>query len=399
MKKKGFSLPTVIMLLILVIVTTFVVAYYSAAEQYANRLGNVTALEEKYAKLNEISALVDRYFVGEYDEEAVIDSMLSGYIDGLGDKWSGYYDKEQTALINENNSNQYVGIGISLRINDKKEFEIIAVNKYGSAFEAGFKIGDIITHVNGESVEKLESTTDLVNLIKGDEGTKVKITVLRGEESIERELVRKTLFNETVEAKMIDGIGHVYISGFETNTEKEFKEKVKALLTEGAKGIVFDVRFNGGGYVYVMADMLDMLLPEGMIISMYDKQGNSKEYTSNAECIDLPMAVLTNEYSISAAEFFAAALQEYGVAMVVGDKTGGKGYAQTLFVLSDGSSVNISCYNYYTPKGKSLAQTGITPDIQISLSKEDFYNFYSLNPQQDTQLQKALEYVKGQISE
>lgn len=399
MKKKGFSLPTVIMLLILVIVTTFVVAYYSAAEQYANRLGNVTALEEKYAKLNEISALVDRYFVGEYDEEAVIDSMLSGYIDGLGDKWSGYYDKEQTALINENNSNQYVGIGISLRINDKKEFEIIAVNKYGSAFEAGFKIGDIITHVNGESVEKLESTTDLVNLIKGDEGTKVKITVLRGEESIERELVRKTLFNETVEAKMIDGIGHVYISGFETNTEKEFKEKVKALLTEGAKGLVFDVRFNGGGYVYVMADMLDMLLPEGMIISMYDKQGNSKEYTSNAECIDLPMAVLTNEYSISAAEFFAAALQEYGVAMVVGDKTGGKGYAQTLFVLSDGSSVNISCYNYYTPKGKSLAQTGITPDIQISLSKEDFYNFYSLNPQQDTQLQKALEYVKGQISE
>ncbi|MBR3866003.1 MAG: hypothetical protein IKM67_04715, partial [Clostridia bacterium] len=153
------------------------------------------------------------------------------------------------------------------------------------------------------------------------------------------------------------------------------------------------------GYVYVMADMLDMLLPEGMIISMFDKQGNTREYTSDASRIELPMAVLTNEYSISAAEFFAAALQEYGVAMVIGDKTGGKGYAQNMFTLSDGSSVNISSYSYYTPKGKSLAETGITPDIEISLSEEDFYNFYYLTNEQDTQLQKALEYVKGQISE
>ena len=325
MKKKGFSLPTVIMLLILVMVATFVVAYYSAAEQYANRLGNVTALEEKYAKLNEVSALVERYFVGEYNEEDVIDSMLSGYVNGLGDKWSGYYDKEQTALINESNSNQYVGLGVTIDVSEAGEFVISGVNKDGSAFEAGIKIGDVITHVNGESADNFETTTDLANKVRGDEGTKVRITVRRGDESLESELVRKAIFNETVETEMIGNIGYVYISGFETNTEAEFKEKVNALVKDGAKGLIFDVRFNGGGYVYVMADMLDMLLPEGMIISMFDKQGNTREYTSDASRIELPMAVLTNEYSISAAEFFAAALQEYGVAMVIGDKTGGKG--------------------------------------------------------------------------
>ncbi len=399
MKKKGFSLPTVIMLLILVMVATFVVAYYSAAEQYANRLGNVTALEEKYAKLNEVSALVERYFVGEYNEEDVIDSMLSGYVNGLGDKWSGYYDKEQTALINESNSNQYVGIGVTIDVSEAGEFVISGVNKDGSAFEAGIKIGDVITHVNGESADNFETTTDLANKVRGDEGTKVRITVRRGDESLESELVRKAIFNETVETEMIGNIGHVYISGFETNTEAEFKEKVNALVKDGAKGLIFDVRFNGGGYVYVMADMLDMLLPEGMIISMFDKKGNTREYTSDASRIELPMAVLTNEYSISAAEFFAAALQEYGVAMVIGDKTGGKGYAQNMFTLSDGSSVNISSYSYYTPKGKSLAETGITPDIEISLSEEDFYNFYYLTNEQDTQLQKALEYVNGQITQ
>lgn len=397
MKKKGLSLPTVIMLMLLVMVATFVIAYYSAAEQYANRLGNIAVLEEKYAKLNEVSALIDRYFVGEYDEEEVIDSMLEGYVAGLGDKWSGYYDAETTKLINESDTNQYIGIGVSFTLNDRNEFEILEVDKKGPAHEAGFKIGDIITHINGTSTDVLKSTTEVVDMIKGEEGTRVKITIRRGDKSFEAELIRKAIYNQTIEATMIDGIGYVYISGFETNTEVEFKEKVNELIKDGAKGLVFDVRFNGGGYIYVMAEMLDMLLPEGMIISMYDKQGNTKNYTSDASKIDLPMAVLTNQYSISAAEFFAAALQEYGVATVVGDKTGGKGYAQLLYPLSDGSSVNLSIYSYYTPKGNSLAETGITPDIEISLSEEDFKNFYSLTPEQDTQLQKALECVRSQI--
>jgi carboxyl-terminal processing protease len=180
MKKKGLSLPTVIMLMILVMVATFVVAYYSAAEQYANRLGNVAVLEEKYAKLNEISALVDRFFVGEYDEEKVIDNMLAGYVYGLGDQWSGYYNKEETALINESSTNQYVGIGVSFTINESSEFEITNVNKHGSAYQAGFQIGDIITHVNGVSVEGFETTTEIANLVRGEEGTRVKITIRRG---------------------------------------------------------------------------------------------------------------------------------------------------------------------------------------------------------------------------
>jgi carboxyl-terminal processing protease len=194
-----------------------------------------------------------------------------------------------------------------------------------------------------------------------------------------------------------NNVGYLYIDSFETNVEKEFAEKLNGLVDRGVKGLIFDVRFNNGGYVTVMKNMLDLLLPEGTVISMVDKAGDSRELKSDASAIELPMVVITNEYSISAAEFFAAALQEYGVATVVGDKTGGKGYAQTLFELKDGSSLNLSVYKYYTPKGISLVGKGVTPDIEISLSEEDFINFYSLTVEQDTQLQAAIGAVSKMI--
>ena len=193
---------------------------------------------------------------------------------------------------------------------------------------------------------------------------------------------------------MIGDIAYLHIDGFDKNVDVEFSEKLQSLIDGGAKGIVFDVRFNGGGYVDVMSNMLDLLLPEGTIITMSDNRGEVTEYRSKEGAIELPMVVITNEYSISAAEFFAAVLQEYGVATIVGDKTIGKGYAQTLIPLSEGA-VNLSTLKYYTPKGVSLAGVGITPDVEISLSDEDFYNFYSLTDEQDTQLQKALETVRG----
>ena len=197
---------------------------------------------------------------------------------------------------------------------------------------------------------------------------------------------------------MLEGnIGFIRIDAFDKGAEQEFETHLQSLVDAGAKALIFDVRVNGGGYADVMSEMLDKLLPKGMIISMTDKNGNTDENYSDDECVGLPMAVLTNRYSISAAEFFAAAIQEYGVGTVVGEKTGGKGYAQTMMPLSDGSALNISTYRYYTPKGNTLAETGVTPDVEVALEEEKLQDFYSLEKEEDTQLQKAIEILLPQI--
>ena len=398
MNKKRVPVSLVLMIVFLTVVTTFIVSYYVAVGYCTQILVDPAEYGQLFTKLNEMQFIVDNYFVADYDKDELVDSMFKGYIDGLGDKWSGYYNAEQTAQIVQSNNNSYVGIGVTFMQNEQGEYEITGVNTKGPAFKAGISIKDIIYKVNDTPASRLETTDDVVAAVTGEEGTQVRITVLRGTQEIEYTLVRTKLFNECVEARMLDGdIGYVVITDFPKNADVEFKEKVNELLQQGAKGFVFDVRFNGGGYVSVMSNMLDILLPRGTIIKMTDNMGNVDEYKSDGDCINLPMAVLANEYSISAAEFFAAALQEYRVAKVVGDKTGGKGYAQSMFTLSDGSSINISIFRYFTPEGRSLANVGVTPDIAVSLSEEDFSNFYYLTDEQDTQLQAALEYVASQI--
>lgn len=394
MNKRKISLGTAIMLMLLVAVSSVIITTMASAERYNRQLGDLSALESRYARFKEVTDIVDKYFVGEYDEEAAMDAALAGYVDGLGDKWSGYYTAEQTQRINEYNENTYVGVGITVMKREDGAFEITSVNKDGSAYTEGIVVTDVIYKVDGVLASEYETLDDLVAAVSGDEGTSVLLTILRDGEEIDKSVVRARIFNESVEARVIgNNIGYVYISGFENNVDKEFNDKVKELADQGVKGLIFDVRFNGGGYVEVMKNMLDTFLPEGMIISMVYKNGRTVEYKSDADCIKLPIVVITNEYSISAAEFFAAALQEYGVAKVVGDKTGGKGYAQSMFGLSGGGSVNISVSRYYTPKGASLVGTGITPDVEVSLSPEDFVNFYSLTDEQDTQLQAALSEV------
>ena len=398
MNKKRITLSTAIAITLLAVVTASMLVFFATVELCEKELVDPLQYGEMFYKLNQIQYIVDSFFVGEHDEQELIDSMFAGYIDGLGDKWSGYYTEEQTNQIMDVNNNSYVGIGVSFMKNEQGQYEITAVNTKGPAFRAGFAIKDIIYKVDGVPASQLETTDDVVAAVKGEEDTQVCITILRGTEELEYTLIRSKLFYECIETRMLDGdIGYVIITDFPKNADVEFIEKVEELVAQGAKGLVFDVRFNGGGYVSVMANMLDILLPQGDIITMSDKFGITSRYRSDASCIKLPMAVLVNEYSISAAEFFAASLQEYGVAKIIGDKTGGKGYAQTMFMLSDGSSINISNYRYFTPSGKSLADIGIEPDIAISLSEEDFINFYYLTDEQDTQLQAAIEYVASQI--
>lgn len=397
MKNKKIPLSTAVMLMFLVMVTTANICVLGVGEFYSAKLDSTQRTEVDYKRLNELISVVDRYYVGEYDMESAMDGILAGFIEGVGDRWSAYYTAEEYEQLLISNENSYVGIGVTISTEYNGGYMITEVISGSPAQNAGIQPFDVITEADGRAASDFEDYSDLVDVVRGEEGTSVNIKVRRDSEFLTFDITRSAVFNPGVEARMIGDIGYMQIDGFDRNVDAEFEEKLRGLINKGAKGLVFDVRFNGGGYVDVMSNMLDLLLPEGAIITMSDNKGETTEYRSDESCITLPMAVITNEYSISAAEFFAAVLQEYGVATVVGDRTIGKGYAQNLIPLSEGA-VNLSVLKYYTPKGVSLAGTGITPDVEISLSDEDFYNFYYLTDEQDVQLQKALEAVGGQTN-
>jgi len=391
-KNKRLSIGTCLMMVFLAVVTTANICVFGMTELYNRRLGDLQAAEAKYDRLEELMAVVDKYYVGEYDMDAAMDGVLAGFIDGVGDRWSYYCNDEEYAALQESNTNSYVGIGVTISTEYNGGYTITEVTSGSPAEQAGLRAFDVITSVDGVDTATFEDYSALVNVVRGEAGTVVNLGIRRGDENLTFDITRAAVYNPGIESRMIGEIGFISIDGFDRNVDVEFAEELNALVEQGAKGLVFDVRFNGGGYVDVMSNMLDLLLPEGTIITMSDNSGETTEYRSAAGQISLPMVVLTNEYSISAAEFFAAVLQEYGVATVVGDHTTGKGYAQTIIPLTEGA-VNLSTLKYYTPKGVSLADTGIQPDIEISLSEEDFYNFYSLTDAQDTQLQKALEVL------
>ena len=387
------------MLVFLAIITTFNITIYVVSDFYDQRLGNIQQNEQEYQKFSEVSAIVSKYFVGDYNEKDLMDGAISGYIAALGDKWSGYYTAEEFKLISEENNNKYAGVGITVSYNEETGYySITDLEEEGPAAKAGIGIGDIIKAVADKDVSSV-SQNELVTMVRGEEGTFVKLTIEKTDGSEESyTLERQEIYTPDITSKMLENdIGFIRIDAFDNGTEKEFDTHLDELIEKGAKGLIFDVRVNGGGYANVMSKMLDRLLPSGMIISMTSKDGQVQENMSDEACIKLPMAVLTNKYSISAAEFFAAAIQEYGVGTVVGEATGGKGYAQTSMPLSDGSALNISTYRYYTPKGNSLADVGVTPDIEVALSEEALYNFSSLTYEEDTQLQKAVEVLMPKV--
>lgn len=395
-ERKKITISTALLLILACSVTACCVTVYGLWGYFNNMLGDLAQIESRYSKLEEITALIDKYYVGEHDEAAMMDAAAMAFVEAMGDKWSGYFTAEEYALISEEQTNSYVGVGITVTQESAGIYTVTSVTKDSPADTAGMKVMDRLVAVDGTDVSQFSSIEGLVQAVKGEAGTAVTITVERSGSRLDLTMNRATVFYESVSAELLDnGVGYVYISGFEHNTAREFEEKVNTLITRGAKGLVFDVRFNNGGLLTEMVSMLDLLLPEGTIISTAYKNGETQKYTSGASCITLPMAVICNEYSISAAEFFAAALQEYGVATVVGDATGGKGYGQNMIELADGSALYLSVLRYFTPKGVSLANTGVTPDQIVSLPEEDLANFYSLTYEQDLQLVAACEAVLG----
>ena len=401
MKKHSVRISTALMLMLLAVVCTFNITYFTATEYYNSRLDELEELETRYSKLKSVADIVDKYFVGEYKEADAIEVALAGYVAGLDDVWSAYYTAEQTASIEEDEANQYVGIGVTYSTAAETLYQITAVTPGGPADLAGILPGDKLLTAAGVDVNTLETGDDLAALVKGEIGTQVTIVVDRAGEPLTFNITRDVIYTYSVTSRMLENnVGYIAIADFDSNVDDEFREHLTTLQEQGAKGFIFDVRNNPGGYVSVMHEMLDGLLPEGPVITMVDKAGEEMPLTSDADMLEMPMVVVTNEYSVSAAEFFAAALQEYDMATVVGTKTSGKGYSQQTFKLSDGSSVHISTTRYYTPKGNSLAETGVTPDLVVELPLEDLNLLLSgkLADADDEQLQSAIKAVNSLIA-
>ena len=394
--KKTAKVLLIAFLFVCAIGATFFITLHEA-----QRLTAPQAQSAAGEKIDEIMEYMDYYFVDEYDESAMSDAAAAALVEANGDRWSYYLSADEYADYLETVNNAYVGIGVTILTDEEAGgMRIETVTAGGPAEAAGIQVDDIIVRVEGQSTLELGMDGTRA-VVRGEAGASVHLELLRNGETLELDVTRGTIETPVAAGELLDGdVGYISIVNFDERCADEVIACIEDMANAGAQALLFDVRFNPGGYQEELVKVLDYLLPEGVIFKSVDFRGNEETDTSDASCVDLPMAVLVNEDSYSAAEYFAAALQEYGAAQVVGTGTVGKGNYQNGFVLSDGSFLNISTGKYFTPQGKSLTDVGITPDVLVDLSDEDYAALYygQLAPEDDAQLQAALELLREKIA-
>lgn len=400
-----------IMLVILTAFITFMITAFSMYSYFSNNsfitlsginnsTSNISSKNnsdlEKYLK--KIKATIDKYYLwnDKIDEEKLQSGAVKGYVEGLEDEYTEYIPADEMKEYKENIVGNFVGIGIYMRADEDLGRVVVYYPIPNSPAEkAGIKAGDLIIKVNGTEYTS-KDFENISNYIKGEEGSTVNILVERNGERLSFDIVREKINTNPITIQMLDNnIGYLKLPSFDEGTAKDFEEKVKELKSEGAKSLIIDLRNNGGGIVTEATDIANFLLEKGKtIISTVDNQ-NKKEitYSKNDAIFTMPITVLVNENSASASEILACSLQDNERAKIVGTKTYGKGIIQTLLSLNDGSGLKITTEEYYTPKGTTIHQIGITPDEEVKLP-DTVKSIYAVNKDEDTQLQKAIELLE-----
>ena len=348
----------------------------------------------KPSKLDQLESLIEEKFIGEADPEKLADAAAGAMVKATGDRWSYYIPAGEYEAYREQSENAYVGVGMTIQATeDGSGFLIVDVVSGGPAEEAGIQILDLLIRVEDTDIRSL-TASEVGALVKGREETNVSLTILRQGTQETISVQRKRVETPVATFEMLDGnIGLVTIENFDERCAKESVSAIETLLKNGAEKLIFDVRHNPGGYASELVELLDYLLPEGDLFRTVRYDGKEHVDTSDADCLEIPMAVLVNASSYSAAEFFAAALREYDAAVIVGEPTVGKGYFQSTYQLSDGSAVALSIGKYFTPKGVSLAENGVTPDVVVTVEEETAQGIYygTLTPENDPQIQAAVK--------
>lgn len=387
---KGFLLGIILMAAAGMIIYTGIESYGWGQKESSGSITDKANLE----KLEYIQSMIDRYYLNEADTQKMADGMYAGMVEGLEDPYSRYYTEEEYASMTEETDGHYSGIGVVMQQDADGLIHLVRIYEDAPAYKAGLLAGDILYQVDGEDVSGLE-LAQVAKMIKNPETTATTISVAREGESdyLEFEIVKEEVQIPVVAYEMLDQkVGYLAIYEFTSVTFEQYQKAYEDLNSQGMERLIIDLRDNPGGLLESVCNILETILPEGLIVYTEDKYGKRDEKIGEGKTpIDIPLAVLVNENSASASEIFSGAVQDYGIGTIVGTTTYGKGVVQSVRQLADGSALKLTISNYYTPSGNNINGKGITPDVEVELDKD--LNQSTITKETDNQLQEAIKVV------
>ena len=390
---KKVSLGAAICFMAIAAAITFTITMSFAKNIFNSKIANVDERANVYEKLAEIDQIVRNNALEDIDEDALMNAIADGYMAGLNDDYAYYMDQDEYQNYQMDNAGELIGIGITVSLDESGYILVNDVTPDSPAAVAGIQAGDLIVRIDDTDVLSV-GYNEATAMVRGEEGTRVNITVRRNQEELTLEAVRTKITTTSVSYRMIGENGYIKITGFDATTPDDFKAAVSDLQSQGATGLIFDVRNNPGGLLDGVAKVHDNLLPEGDIVSVTDSKGNTEVlYESDENSVDMPMVVLVDGNTASAAELFSAALRDYNKAELVGVNTFGKGIMQTAYSLSDGSAINLTTHYYNPPSGVNFHGVGLKPDYEVNLTPDQQLSLSELSDEEDAQLQKAISVL------
>ncbi len=392
---KNISLGKAIALMAVTAAVTIAITMVFSTTIFNSKLSSINERQAIYEKITEINDIVRENYNAEIDETALLDNISAGFAYGIGDLYAEYYTAQEYSEFKDDISGKMVGIGTTLVKDSEGYARIVSVYEDSPAQLSGLEKGDQLVKIAG--IDVLTSYNEAINALKGDAGAAVIVTYRRAGEDFEIEITRRKVTVPSVETEILDGnIAYIKITDFSNNTVSQFESAVSSALDKKAAGIIIDIRNNGGGTLKSAAEMVDMLVPEGPVVSSKKKDGEAKViYKSDSAEVNVPMAILVNKNTASAAELFACAVRDYGKAKLVGSQTYGKGVMQDVYPLSDGSAIKITTAEFNPPVSENFNGVGLKPDFVVDLSAEQEKLWYELTVETDPQLIKALSVVKA----
>ena len=398
-KSKRYKIYKIIMTVVLTAFITFMVTSISLYSYFVKNPVSVSAQstnKDIASKLTKYREIIDKYYLGDVDDTALEEGAIKGYIEGLGDPYTEYISKEEMDTYLDDTMGNFVGIGIYMIKNTQYDkIQVLSTIKGSPAEKAGIQAGDLIISADGVEYSADDMTT-ASNKIKGEEGTKVTIEVLRGAEKLKFELTREKVKVNQVEGKVLsNNIGYIKFTSFDETTAEDFKNQYQELAKKGIQSLIIDLRNNGGGIVDQALEIADYMTPKDSVL-LYEVDKNGKETVKKAKedpIVNMPIVILTNENTASASEILAGALKDLGKAKIVGTTTYGKGVIQQILKLNDGSGLKITIEEYQTPNRNKINKVGIQPDEKVELPST-VNSLLTIKESDDTQLQKAIEMLK-----
>ena len=396
---KKVSLGVTISAMAIVCALTFIVTSFISLQRFNNKVQAVKEKAEKYSRLEALDTYVrEHYYQSELDEDGLMNGILKGYVEGLDDPYSVYLTEEEYSAAKLRDSGRQVGIGITVTQNADGYAEILEVQEDSPAENGGLQVGDVIVAVEGKDLKEA-GYEESINKVRGEPDTKVRLTIRRKEKDSEFTITRRDFELKTIKSELLEGhIGYIRIRAFRENTDEQFQAAMDDLIANGADALLFDVRNNGGGLLDTLQNMLDPLLPEGVIATATYQNGESETVISSDDVeTDLPIVILVNGKSASASELFSASLRDFKNAKLIGTQTYGKGVMQNMVPMPDGGGLNLTVATYQTTKSECYHGVGLTPDEVVEPS--DDTDVDAIDPGTDPQLTAAIAALSPAASD